>query len=56
MNAPLGPWTLAGLIAAWILIGTIVTLSFCRSARNADRAEQAAYNRQFADITKHIEE
>jgi hypothetical protein len=55
VSAPLGPWTLAGLIAAWILIGTIVTLSFCRSARDADRDEQAAYDRQF-DITKHIEE
>lgn len=34
MSAPLGPWTLAGLIAAWMLIGTIVTLALCRSARH----------------------
>lgn len=34
MSAPLGPWTLAALIAAWLLIGGIVTLALCRAARH----------------------
>lgn len=56
MSAPLGPWGLAALIAIWMLIGGIVTLAFCRAARQGDRDEQAAYDRQFKAITKQIKE
>ncbi|WP_405019579.1 hypothetical protein OHV05_24585 [Kitasatospora sp. NBC_00070] len=56
MTGPLGPWTLAALIAAWIITGTLITLSWCRAAHRGDQAEQDAFDRQFDAITQQIEE
>ncbi|BFP50125.1 hypothetical protein KCMC57_64930 (plasmid) [Kitasatospora sp. CMC57] len=64
MSAPLGPWGLAALIAAsFAVLALMVVLG---AGRNSDppweppetppAPDQADINRQFADITKHIEE
>lgn len=65
MSAPLGPWGLAALIAvsACAVLAFAVLLGAGRQPEppwdppeTPPAPDQADINRQFADITKHIEE
>lgn len=49
--------------SSWVLVGCAVALPLCllvaalaRTAADPPEPDQAAYDRQFADTTKHIEE